>query len=92
MAEPVPEGAALLTQSKVIGIRCAFLRFWFTFPALASVAQCALYCTLPAIIGLCCIAYHTLAVGSSGLGTITALQTAEGAGPRIVELTGRITF
>lgn len=31
-------------------------------------------------------------VGSSGFGTITALQTAEGAGPRIVELTGRITF
>ena len=31
-------------------------------------------------------------VGSSGFGTITALQTAEGAGPRIVQLTGRITF
>jgi hypothetical protein len=25
-------------------------------------------------------------------GTITALQTAEGAGPRSLELTGRITF
>jgi len=34
----------------------------------------------------------SMLVGSSGFGTITALQTAEGAGPRIVELTGRITF
>ncbi len=31
-------------------------------------------------------------VGSAGFGTITALQTAEGAGPRIVELTARISF
>jgi len=31
-------------------------------------------------------------VGTSGFGQISALQTAEGAGPRIVELTGRITF
>jgi hypothetical protein len=31
-------------------------------------------------------------VDSSGFGTLTALQTAEGAGPRIVEITGRITF
>jgi len=31
-------------------------------------------------------------VGSGGFGTITALQTAEGAGPRIVELTARISF
>lgn len=31
-------------------------------------------------------------VDSSGFGSITALQTAEGAGPRSLELTGRITF
>jgi len=31
-------------------------------------------------------------VDSSGFGAITALQTAEGAGPRSLELTGRITF
>jgi len=31
-------------------------------------------------------------VDSSGFGTITALQTAEGAGPRSLELSGRITF
>ena len=31
-------------------------------------------------------------VDSSGFGAITALQTAEGAGPRSVELSGRITF
>jgi hypothetical protein len=31
-------------------------------------------------------------VGNSGFGTITALQTAEGAGPRIIELTARINF
>jgi hypothetical protein len=29
---------------------------------------------------------------SSTYGTITALQTAEGAGPRSLELTGRINF
>jgi hypothetical protein len=29
---------------------------------------------------------------SSGFGSITALQTAEGAGPRSLELSGRITF
>ena len=31
-------------------------------------------------------------VDSSGFGSITALQTAEGAGPRSLELTGRLTF
>ena len=31
-------------------------------------------------------------VDSSGFGSISALQTAEGAGPRSLELTGRITF
>ncbi len=31
-------------------------------------------------------------VDSGGFGTITALQTAEGAGPRSLELSGRITF
>ncbi len=31
-------------------------------------------------------------VDSSAFGSITALQTAEGAGPRSLELTGRITF
>jgi hypothetical protein len=31
-------------------------------------------------------------VDSAGFGSITALQTAEGAGPRSLELTGRITF
>jgi len=33
-----------------------------------------------------------LQVDSSGFGSITALQTAEGAGPRSLELSGRITF
>jgi hypothetical protein len=28
----------------------------------------------------------------SGFGTITALQTAEGAGPRSLEITGRLSF
>jgi len=31
-------------------------------------------------------------VDASGFGSITALQTAEGAGPRSMELSGRITF
>ena len=31
-------------------------------------------------------------VDSSGFGSITALQTAEGAGPRSLELNGRISF
>jgi hypothetical protein len=31
-------------------------------------------------------------VDSSGFGSITALQQAEGAGPRSLELSGRITF
>jgi hypothetical protein len=31
-------------------------------------------------------------VDSSGFGAITALQTAEGAGPRSLELSGRISF
>jgi hypothetical protein len=31
-------------------------------------------------------------VDSSAFGSITALQTAEGAGPRSLELSGRITF
>ena len=31
-------------------------------------------------------------VDSSGFGSITALQSAEGAGPRSLELSGRITF
>ncbi len=33
-----------------------------------------------------------VAVDQSGFGTITALQTAEGAGPRSLQLSGRITF
>ena len=33
-----------------------------------------------------------LTVGVAGFGAITALQTAEGAGPRQIQLTGRITF
>jgi hypothetical protein len=33
-----------------------------------------------------------LAVDTAGLGTITGLQTAEGAGPRAVQLTARISF
>jgi hypothetical protein len=35
---------------------------------------------------------QTLTVGVAGFGQLTALQTAEGAGPRSVQLTGRITF
>jgi len=31
-------------------------------------------------------------VDSGGFGAITALQTAEGAGPRSLEISGRITF
>jgi hypothetical protein len=31
-------------------------------------------------------------VDSEGFGSITALQTAEGAGPRSLELTGRFSF
>jgi hypothetical protein len=34
----------------------------------------------------------TLTVGVAGFGALTALQTAEGAGPRQIQLTGRITF
>ena len=30
--------------------------------------------------------------GPGGFGVITALQTAEGAGPRNIEITGRISF
>jgi hypothetical protein len=33
-----------------------------------------------------------LAVDTAGFGTITGLQTAEGAGPRAVQLTARISF
>jgi hypothetical protein len=33
-----------------------------------------------------------VAVDQSSFGQITALQTAEGAGPRNLELSGRITF
>ncbi|HLG98934.1 MAG TPA: TonB-dependent receptor [Bryobacteraceae bacterium] len=33
-----------------------------------------------------------LTLGVSGFGQITALQSAEGAGPRAIQLTGRITF
>jgi hypothetical protein len=33
-----------------------------------------------------------LTVGVAGFGALTALQTAEGAGPRSIQLTGRITF
>jgi hypothetical protein len=33
-----------------------------------------------------------LTVGVAGFGQITGLQTAEGAGPRDIQLTGRITF
>jgi hypothetical protein len=33
-----------------------------------------------------------MAVDTSGFGTLTGLQTAEGAGPRAVQLTGRISF
>jgi hypothetical protein len=35
---------------------------------------------------------NTLTVGVAGFGQITGLQTAEGAGPRDIQLTGRITF
>jgi hypothetical protein len=35
---------------------------------------------------------NTLTVGVAGFGQITGLQTAEGAGPRQLQLTGRITF
>jgi hypothetical protein len=31
-------------------------------------------------------------VGTSGFGSINAVQTAEGAGPRILEFTARISF
>jgi hypothetical protein len=31
-------------------------------------------------------------VGSGGFGTISALQTAEGTGPRIFEITARVNF
>jgi hypothetical protein len=31
-------------------------------------------------------------VDSTGFGAITALQTAEGAGPRSLELSGRVSF
>ncbi len=34
----------------------------------------------------------TLTLGESGFGQITALQSAEGAGPRQIQLTARITF
>ena len=34
----------------------------------------------------------SLTVGVAGFGQITALQTAEGAGPRDIQLTGRINF
>jgi hypothetical protein len=34
----------------------------------------------------------SMQVDADGFGSITALQTAEGAGPRSLELTGRITF
>jgi hypothetical protein len=34
----------------------------------------------------------SLTLGVAGFGAITALQTAEGAGPRAIQLTGRITF
>jgi hypothetical protein len=33
-----------------------------------------------------------LTLNASTFGTITSLQSAEGAGPRQVQLTGRITF
>jgi len=33
-----------------------------------------------------------LTVGVAGFGQITSLQTAEGAGPRDIQLTARITF
>jgi hypothetical protein len=33
-----------------------------------------------------------LSVGVAGFGAITALQSAEGAGPRDIQLTGRINF
>lgn len=38
------------------------------------------------------LAPPNMQVGSSGFGTINAVQTAEGAGPRILEFTARITF
>jgi hypothetical protein len=34
----------------------------------------------------------TLTVGVAGFGALTALQSAEGAGPRQIQLTARITF
>ncbi len=33
-----------------------------------------------------------MALDTQGFGTLTGLQTAEGAGPRSVELTARISF
>jgi len=38
------------------------------------------------------LAPPSMQVGTSGFGTINAVQTAEGAGPRILEFTARITF
>jgi hypothetical protein len=38
------------------------------------------------------LAPPNMQVGTSGFGTINAVQTAEGAGPRILEFTARITF
>jgi len=35
---------------------------------------------------------QNLTLGVSGFGAITAMQVAEGAGPRAIQLTGRITF
>ena len=35
---------------------------------------------------------QNLTVGVAAFGQITALQSAEGAGPRQIQLTGRITF
>ena len=33
-----------------------------------------------------------MAVDTTGYGTLTGLQTAEGAGPRAIQLTARISF
>jgi hypothetical protein len=34
----------------------------------------------------------TLTLGVAGFGQLTSMQSAEGAGPRQIQLTGRITF
>jgi hypothetical protein len=38
------------------------------------------------------VAPANLTVGVPGFGQITTMQTAEGGGPRAIQLTGRLTF